>query len=93
MAATDLRLIPGVGSKTEKDLLALGYTRAADLIGQNPEEIYQRDCLRRGFTIDRCQLYVYRCAVYFAEHQTPVPEKCKWWYWKDRAYPERGSNV
>ena len=29
-------------------------------------------------------LYVYRCAVYFAETPIPEPEKCKWWNWKDK---------
>ncbi|MBU5450550.1 helix-hairpin-helix domain-containing protein [Acetivibrio sp. MSJd-27] len=82
---TDLQNIPGVGRKTEEDLIALGYTTIDSLKGQNPEEIYQRDCARRGFIIDRCQLYVYRCAVYFAETKYPDPEKCKWWYWKDGA--------
>ena len=33
-------------------------------------------------------LYVWRAAVYYAEHELREPEKLKWWYWKDRAYPE-----
>lgn len=32
-----------------------------------------------------CVLYVYRCAVYFAQTPDPDPEKCKWWNWKDEA--------
>nr|WP_122013363.1 helix-hairpin-helix domain-containing protein [Maliibacterium massiliense] len=78
-----LRAIPGVGKKTEQDLLALGFTCVGDLKDQDPREIYERDCTRRGFVIDICQLYVYRCAVYFARTPQPEPEKCKWWYWKD----------
>ncbi|WP_177734368.1 MULTISPECIES: helix-hairpin-helix domain-containing protein [Flavobacterium] len=35
---------------------------------------------------ERCLLYVFRCAVYFAE--TPMnrqdSEKLKWWNWKDK---------
>lgn len=80
---TELRKIPGVGKETEKDLIRLGYTTIESLKGQNPEEIYQRDCTMQGCKIDRCQLYVYRCAVYFAETPNPDPEKCKWWNWKD----------
>lgn len=79
----ELRKIPGVGKTVEQDLLRLGYDTIASLRGANPEEIYQRDCLERSTQIDRCMLYVYRCAVYFAETEHPEPEKCKWWNWKD----------
>lgn len=64
---------------------------AADLVGKDPEELYLRDCLRKGFQEDRCQIYVFRCAVYYAEHREHDPEKLKWWYWKDKEYPERGE--
>lgn len=80
---SELRRIPGVGAQTEKDLQMLGYTTIASLRGADPEEMYQRECAMRGVQVDRCQLYVYRCAVYFAETEHPEPEKCKWWYWKD----------
>ena len=79
---SELRRIPGVGAQTEKDLQMLGYTTIASLRGADPEEMYQRECAMRGVQVDRCQLYVYRCAVYFAETEHPEPEKCKWWYWK-----------
>ncbi len=81
---TELRKIPGVGKETEKDLIRLGYPTIASLRGADPEEIYQRDCMEQGVQIDRCQLYVYRCAVYFAETENPDPEKLNWWYWKDK---------
>jgi hypothetical protein len=29
-------------------------------------------------------LYVFRCAVYFANNSTHDPELLKWWNWKDR---------
>ena len=79
----ELQKIPGVGKTIEQDLLRLGYDTIASLRGADPEEIYQRDCLERGMQLDRCMLYVYRCAVYFAETEHPEPEKCKWWNWKD----------
>lgn len=85
----DLRTIPGVGKETEKDLVMLGYNSVSSLKGVNPEELYERECIMRGVKIDRCQLYVYRCAVYFAETENPEPEKLKWWYWKDKEYPEK----
>lgn len=90
MPKTELRTIPGVGKETEKDLLAMGYPTIVSLRGQDPEEIYKKDCERQGCVIDRCQLYVYRLAVYFAENGPGEdPEKLKWWYWKDKPYPPR----
>lgn len=80
---TDLRTIPGVGKATEQDLLALGYTCVEDLRGEDAEEIYTRDCILQNEKIDRCQLYVYRLAVYYAETETPDPDKLQWWKWKD----------
>lgn len=80
----ELRKIPYVGKTTEEDLIALGYPTVASLKGADPEEAYRRDCLRRGLPVDRCQLYVYRMCVYFAQTPNPDPEKLKWWYWKDK---------
>lgn len=78
----ELRKIPGVGKEIEQDLISLGYTTIESLKGQDPEEMYDRECLMKGCQIDRCQLYVYRCAVYFASEEQPDPEKLKWWNWK-----------
>ena len=80
---TDLRRIPGVGPRTEEDLIRLGHTTVESLRDVDPEALYERDCALRGCRIDRCQLYVYRCAVYFASTENPDPEKLKWWNWKD----------
>jgi len=79
---SELRKIPGVGEKTEEDLISLGYKKISDLKGEDPEEIYIRDCKRRGCMIDRCQLYVYRCAVYYANDNKDKESK-KWWDFKD----------
>ena len=43
----------------------------------------------KGYQEDRCALYVWRAAVYYADHETRDPEKLKWWYWKDKPYPEK----
>ena len=57
-----------------------------------PEEMYAKDCLMKGYHIDRCQLYVYRCPIYFATVDVHESEKLKWWYWKDKEYPEKRGN-
>lgn len=81
---TDLLKIPGVGENMKEHLQKLGYTCIEELKGENPLEMYERDRIRLGGTLDRCVLYVYRCAVYFAQTQTPDREKLDWWYWKDK---------
>ncbi len=83
---TDLKTIPGVGKSIEQDLIAIGYPSVASLRGADPEDMYNRECIRKGCAVDRCVLYVFRCAVYFAETEQPGPEKLRWWYWKNHEY-------
>lgn len=79
----ELQEIPGVGTKMEEDLKVLGYQCVEQLASANPEQMYQRLMQLRGQHIDRCVLYVFRCAVYFAANTVHDPQKLKWWYWKD----------
>ena len=83
MRETDLQKIPYVGKRTEEALRMLGFDSIASLRGADPQEIYERECLMTGLKIDRCQLYVYRMAVYYAENDIHDPAKLKWWAWKD----------
>ncbi len=80
----ELQTIPGVGVSIAQDLRDLGVHRIADLKGKDPERLYQQLCEHQGMSVDRCMLYVFRCAIYFASHATHDPEKLKWWHWKDR---------
>ena len=80
---TDLRTIPGVGPSIEQDLLRLGIKQVEDLQGKDPQALYERFCLIEGRNVDRCLLYVFRCAVYFASEKKHDPEKLKWWNWKN----------
>jgi len=82
-SADDLQTIPGVGPSIARDLRDLDVRRVADLKGKDPEDLYDRLCLQRGVHQDRCLLYVFRCAVYFASTARPRAEKLKWWNWKD----------
>lgn len=79
----DLRNIPGVGPSLAEDLTDLGYHRVSQLRDSDPEQMYQKLCTLRGGHIDRCVLYVFRCAVYYASHSMHDPELLKWWNWKD----------
>lgn len=80
--ADDLQTIPGVGPSMAQDLRDLGYFSVSELAGQDPELMYKRLCQMHGMHIDRCVLYVFRCAVYFAREKNHDPELLKWWNWK-----------
>jgi len=81
----DLTIIPGVGKSIASDLWHIGIRKVEDLKGQDPEELYELSNRFAGSTQDRCLLYVFRCAVYYAEtpKEEQEPEKLKWWNWKD----------
>ena len=81
--------IPGVGTRIAAVMEALGLRQVSDLRGRDPEELYLKECLMKGYQEDRCALYVWRAAVYYADHPDRDPEKLKWWYWKDKPYPEK----
>ena len=80
----NLQRIPGVGPRIAENLWKLGIRSVADLNGRDPEELYERLCEREGETVDRCALYVFRGAVYFASRTRRDPELLKWWNWKNR---------
>lgn len=75
--------IPGVGVSIAKDLRSLGIQEVSDLKQKDPEKLYTDLCAKQHAHIDRCMLYVMRCAVYYASNATHDPEKLKWWNWKD----------
>lgn len=82
-----LEEIPGVGRRIAAVMESLGIRQAVDLRGQDPEALYLRECLMKGYREDRCALYVWRAAMYYADHEEREAEKLNWWYWKDRPYP------
>ena len=83
MSETNLQTIPGVGKSLSRDLIDLGYHSVEELKSEDPESMYQSLIDLRGQHIDRCVLYVFRCAVYYADKETHDKELLKWWNWKD----------
>jgi len=79
----NLSRIPGVGPSMASDLYLLGIREVAELRGRSPEFLYAELCQEVGQPVDRCVLYVFRCAVYFASEARHDPELLKWWNWKD----------
>lgn len=78
----ELQRIPGVGKCIAGDLWDLGIRKPDDLKLASPEEWYERLCALQHCRLDRCMLYVLRCADYFVKTPLPDPEKLKWWHWK-----------
>lgn len=79
----ELQTIPGIGKSLAQDLIDLGIRRVGDLKRRDPERLYRRLNALRGAHIDRCVLYAFRCAVYFASETKPDPALLKWWNWSD----------
>ena len=80
---SELEVIPSVGPSIARDLESLGIHHVAQLKGTDPQKLYDRLCVKTGSRQDRCVLYTFRCAVYYASHPRHEPEKLKWWNWKD----------
>jgi len=79
----NLQAIPGIGENIAEDLRNIGIYSISDLKDKDPEALFEMSNLYEDKIQDRCLLYVFREAVYFAQNQSPDPEKLKWWNWKD----------
>jgi len=79
----ELSRIPGVGPSLARDLYLLGVEKVSELKKRSPERMYEELNRRTGVQMDRCVLYVFRCAVHYAKDGGVDPEKLKWWNWKD----------
>lgn len=91
----ELTIIPGVGNSLATDLWNIGIRSIADLKGQNPATLYDLSNAYEGMVQDRCVLYVFKCAVYYAS--TPAEEqdveKLKWWNWNDKKLNEKPARL
>ena len=80
----ELRTIPGVGKQIALDLWNIGVRSVDELRNRNPDVLYFHICDYQGMQVDRCMLYVLRCAVYYASNETHNPDLLKWWNWQDK---------
>ena len=80
----DLTNIPGIGKTIAANLTRINISKVEDFTNQNPEELYEKWCIeaQNPSDTDKCILYVFRTAVYYANGGRE-PEKLKWWNWKD----------
>ncbi len=82
--SSELEQIPGVGEAIARHLRGIGISSASQLKGKDPEKLYQKLCDFQAAPVDRCMLYVLRCAVYYVSNAERDPELLKWWNWKDK---------
>jgi hypothetical protein len=94
-AIKELMQIPGVGRSLATDLWNVGITSIKDLKRKDPEVLYELSNRYAGTTQDRCVLYVFRCAVYYASTAPAKrnPEKLKWWWWKDSTKQQQSKST
>ena len=83
-AMKKLQRIPGIGEKMSRMLWDVGIHSIEKLKGQNPEMLYEKLMKTKGAQVDRCVLYIFRCAVYYASHTKHDPHLLKWWNWTDQ---------
>lgn len=79
----NFQVIPGVGKSIAGDLYNLGFRSLEEIKVAAPDDIYQNLCLYQGTKVDRCVLYVFRCAHYYLNSDSHDRELLKWWNWKD----------
>ncbi len=84
LSTKDLEQIPGVGKRIAREMQSIGIRSVGQLKGKKPEKLYQKLSAFKATPVDRCMLYVLRCAVYYASNTKHDPELLKWWNWKDK---------
>ena len=80
---SDLKTIPGIGPKIELLLNDVGIRSIEDMKRADAEQLYGNLCAPKAAPVDRCVLYVFRCAKYYVSNKNHDPERLKWWNWKD----------
>jgi len=80
----ELQQIPGVGKTIARDMQSIGIHSIDDLKGLQAQQLYDRLCEFKPSPVDRCMLYVFRCAIYYASNTDHDPELLKWENYSDK---------
>jgi retron-type reverse transcriptase len=83
---SELRSIPGVGKVVSHDLYNIKIYSIEDLKRMRAEKVFEMHNKYRGSVQDRCMLYVFRCAIDYANKNIEDRKsyKLNWWDFKDR---------
>jgi hypothetical protein len=84
LSSTDLEQIPGIGKSIARDLRDIGIRSVDELKGKKADQLYKKVCDFKASPVDKCMLYVIRCAIYYASNTDHNPKLLKWWNWKDK---------
>ena len=80
----ELEQIPGVGKTIARDMHNIGIHSIDHLKPAQAQQLYDKLCQFKASPVDRCMLYVFRCAIYYASNTDHDPNLLKWHNWKDK---------
>jgi predicted RecB family nuclease len=80
-AERKLRSLAGVGASIEANLHHLGIRSVDALAAADPDELYDKLCVKTKSRQDPCVLDTFRCAVAQARDPQLPREQCNWWWW------------
>ncbi|MEA1891812.1 MAG: helix-hairpin-helix domain-containing protein [Campylobacterota bacterium] len=75
-----LEALPNIGKAIGSDLILIGISEPKNLIGENPFDLYDKLCIKKGKCIDPCVIDVFMSAVDFMEGGEAQP----WWNFTQR---------
>lgn len=84
--ASALEAIPNIGPSVAQDLRRIGIKRPEQLVGRDPESLYQALCERTGSRQDPCVLDTFVSAVRFMEG---APARPRWYYTPEHKKPSQ----
>jgi hypothetical protein len=70
-----LQQIPGVGKTIARDMHNIGIHSIDHLNGRQARQLYAKLCQFKASPVDRCMLYVFRCAIYYASNTHHDPSR------------------
>jgi hypothetical protein len=80
-----------VGPATIRDLHTLGISEVSDLIGRDPNQLFELLHERTGRRHDVCCIDVFTAAIAQAENPELPQEQCVWHYWSRMRKNLKGS--
>lgn len=70
-----LEALPNLGKAISSDLRLIDISKPQNLIGENPFDLYDKLCIKKGEYVDPCVIDVFMSIVDFMEGGEPKP----WW--------------